>query len=175
LDRESGQADLVYQLHNQKRNIEVESKNKRPFTSIFEQFLDEKAFSAATKKLYQDLHDQLLEWCSSVCLEEFDLRQWTEFRNFLKHKKKHSTNTICIRLNKLKAMIKYLKSTGHNSACKFPVAARGDKKGIPGFKRSAAGCGLHSLDVSNGSNKRPFPISMLHCGLRWIRSWTLYC
>jgi hypothetical protein len=28
-------ADLVYQLHNQKKNIAVESKNKRPFTSIF--------------------------------------------------------------------------------------------------------------------------------------------
>ncbi|HEX6889328.1 MAG TPA: phage integrase SAM-like domain-containing protein, partial [Chryseolinea sp.] len=77
-----------------------------------------KAFSAATKKLYQNLHDQLLEWCPSICLEEFDLQQWTEFRNFLKHKKKHSTNTICIRLNKLKAMIKYLKSTGH----KIPLA-----------------------------------------------------
>jgi hypothetical protein len=98
-------ADLVYQLHNQKRNVEVSPKNKRAFTPIFEQFLDEKAFSAATKKLYKNLHDQLLEWCPSICLEEIDLRHWTEFRNFLKDKKKHSTNTICIHLNKLKAMI----------------------------------------------------------------------
>jgi integrase len=111
-------AEMVFQLHNRKRTVEIAPKNKRSFTSIFEQFLNEKAFSAATKKLYQNLHDQLVEWSSSICLEDFDLQHWTEFRNFLKHTKKHSTNTICIRLNKLKAMIKYLKSTGH----KIPLA-----------------------------------------------------
>ncbi len=46
-------ADLVFQIFNDKRKIDVKGKDKRTFTEIFDRFVDEKSFSAATKNLDQ--------------------------------------------------------------------------------------------------------------------------
>jgi integrase len=122
-------ADLVYQIHQNKKKIELKPKKETSFTEIFEKFLDEKSFTASTRKLYQNLHDQLLECYPHVDIEEFELKHWTQFRIFLKTKKKHAVNTICIRLNKLKAMIKYLKTTGYEIPIRnFPLPKEEIKK-----------------------------------------------
>lgn len=122
-------ADLVYQIYQKRKKIELKPKNKPSFTEIFEKFMDERSFTASTKKLYQNLHDQLLEFNPSIDIEEFELSHWTQFRNFLKNKKKHAVNTICIRLNKLKAMIKYLKFTGYEIPIQnFPLPKEEIKK-----------------------------------------------
>lgn len=118
-------ADLFYQIRQNKNKIELKSKNASSFRIVFEKFIDEKSFTASTNKLYWNLHYQLLECFGSIDIEEFELKDWTQFRNFLKTKKKHAVNTICITPDKLKAMIKYLKSTGYGiSIQNFPSQRR---------------------------------------------------
>lgn len=83
-------------------------KKKKPFDQIYQEFLDEKAFTAATLKLYTPMYDRLMECFPNLDIENFDASAWMKFRKHLE-KEGLAANTVCIRMNKAKAMFKYLR------------------------------------------------------------------
>jgi len=122
-------ADLVHRIYQNKKRIESKSIDKKSIGEVFQTFLNEKSFKSTTLKLYKNTYSQLIECFPELIIEEFDSNYWTKFRRFLRDHKKQSTNTTCIRLNKLKAMIKHLKETGLEILIKsFPLPKEEIKK-----------------------------------------------
>lgn len=109
LQRKAPTADLVFQMFNENEEVEVEKINDPIIKSLFQEFLLFKGPTASTYKLYKTTFEQFEECFKNVRVSDFDSVRWAQFRDFLQKKKNHSTNTICIRLRKLRTFIIYLK------------------------------------------------------------------
>jgi integrase len=105
------------------------TKEKKSFHVIYREFLDEKAFTAATLKLYTPMYTRLMECFPNLDIEKFDGSAWMKFRKHLE-KEGLAANTVCIRMNKAKAMFKYLKQeAGYNIPVRsFPLPKEEVKK-----------------------------------------------
>lgn len=122
-------AHVVYQIHQDKKRIDSKPRPGKKFDELFQTFLNEKNFTAATLKLYMLMYKQLTECFPDLDIETFDANSWTNFRNHLQERRHCSNNTICIRLKKLKATIKHLKRSGLNIPIRsFPLPKEEVKK-----------------------------------------------
>ncbi|MEI9921399.1 MAG: phage integrase SAM-like domain-containing protein [Bacteroidota bacterium] len=105
-------ADVVSRLHRDKTRVVLKPLKPVSFNDLFQTFLDEKNFTAATLKLYKATHSRLIECFPNLDIEKFDANAWAHFRRFLQEEHGLSSNTACIRMKKLKAMLKHMKKSG---------------------------------------------------------------
>ncbi|HMJ68162.1 MAG TPA: phage integrase SAM-like domain-containing protein [Cyclobacteriaceae bacterium] len=105
-------ADVVSRLHHDKTRVVLKPLKSTPFDKLFQIFLDEKNFTAATLKLYKATYSRLMECFPDLDIEKFDVNAWAHFRRFLQEEHGLSSNTACIRMKKLKAMLKHMKKSG---------------------------------------------------------------
>lgn len=105
-------ADVVSRLHQDKTRVVLTPIKSFSFNELYQTFLNEKDFSAATLKLYNGIHSRLTQCFPDLDVEKFDSNAWARFRRFLQEDHGLSSNTTCIRMKKLKAMLKHMKNSG---------------------------------------------------------------
>jgi len=134
--RDAGTSDEISEDGDTKTNYNetsnADSKSTHPrkhFSEIYEEFLAEKAFTAATLKLYTPMYTRLIECFPELDVEKFDGSAWMIFRRHLE-REGLAANTVCIRMNKAKAMLKHLKEQmGYNIPIRsFPLPKEEVKK-----------------------------------------------
>jgi integrase len=103
-------------------------QGKTPCLKTFlKEYLSSKNYRAATAILYETLFDQFNSVFKSIKASEFDLNVWNRFKLHLR--KTRSANTVCIRLAKLKATVKFLRVQGYTIPVEaFPMPKEEIKK-----------------------------------------------
>ncbi len=122
-------ADLVYKIFQDKKRIELSPVSNKTPQQVYIDFMAEKEFPESTAGLYDLMWTQLWQCFPDFKFDEFTLNQWIRFRTYLKNEMGHSNNTIVIRLNKLKAMLRHLKGQGNEIPIEsFPLPKEEVKK-----------------------------------------------
>lgn len=122
-------ADLVYKIFQDKKRIELSPVNNKTPQQVYKDFMAEKEFPQSTADLYDLMWIQLWACFPEFKFEEFTLHHWIRFRTYMKTVLGHSNNTIVIRLNKLKAMLRHLKGQGNEIPIdSFPLPKEEVKK-----------------------------------------------
>lgn len=121
-------ADLVYHLYNKVETVDFKPQQNSMLSVSFDRFLKSAGYNARTAKLYTILNKHLVACFGDFPMTDFTIDYWIKFRKYLKEgnkatkKKAFSTNTVCIRLAKLKHFIKFLKEEGIEVPIeKFPL------------------------------------------------------
>jgi integrase len=107
LESKEPTASLLFSIYQNTKVMEVAEEKDPLMKELFEEYLSSKKYAAATTKLFATLFDQFNSFFKDLKASELDLHAWNKFRTHLETTR--SANTVCIRLAKLRAAIKFLK------------------------------------------------------------------
>lgn len=105
-------AELVFEIFHRVESPAMKSKEDHSLKALFESFLAAENYSFNTEKLYKTLLTHLNNFFGDLSLDNFRLEEWNAFRRYLGKDKHLNSNTIRIRLNKLKHFINWVKKQG---------------------------------------------------------------